>query len=54
MTALGRLRPVVTVCDFCGLATCYAESNGRVRPEADVRSVWEMEQMTLTDAVAEY
>jgi hypothetical protein len=31
---MGRFRPVVTVCDLSGLATCYAESTGRVRPEA--------------------
>jgi hypothetical protein len=25
---------VATVCDFVARASCYAESNGRVRPEA--------------------
>jgi hypothetical protein len=35
--ASGRMRPVVTVCEFSGWATCYAGPNGRVRPEAVTR-----------------
>jgi hypothetical protein len=35
MTALGRVLPSVTVYDFSALAGCYAEPDGRVRPEAD-------------------
>jgi hypothetical protein len=35
-TAMGRFRPIVIVHDFSGLATCYADSNGRVRPRAVV------------------
>jgi hypothetical protein len=34
MTASGRLRPVVTIRDFSSTATCYARTNGRVRPQA--------------------
>lgn len=37
MSALGREPPVVTVRDFFALATCYAGSTGRNRPEADCR-----------------
>jgi hypothetical protein len=33
---MGQLLPVVNVRDFLNLATCYAASNGRVRPEADL------------------
>jgi hypothetical protein len=33
---MGRFPPVVTVCEFSSLATCYAESNGRVRLRADI------------------
>lgn len=32
---MGRFRPFVTVCEFSSLATCYANLNGRDRPEAD-------------------
>ena len=33
---MGRIRSFVTVCGFSVVATCYAELNGRVRPEADI------------------
>ena len=40
-SALGRFLPVVTLRDFSSTATCYAESNGRGRPEGDVRvRIW--------------
>jgi hypothetical protein len=32
--AMGLHRPVVTMCDFSVLATCYAGLTVRVRPEA--------------------
>ena len=35
---MGRHRPVVTVRAFSGSATCYAEPNGRVRPEVATRN----------------
>jgi len=35
MSALGLMLAVVTVRDFSGSATCYAQPNDRVRPEAD-------------------
>ncbi len=31
---MGRQQPIVTVCDFYSLATCYADANGKYRPEA--------------------
>jgi hypothetical protein len=36
MSASGRWLSFVTVCDFLTLARCYAELNGRLRPEAAV------------------
>jgi hypothetical protein len=33
---LGRVLPIVTVPDFFGLATCYADLGGRDRPGADL------------------
>lgn len=35
---MGRLRPVVTLRDLSTVATCYADSSGRVRPEADIEN----------------
>ena len=35
-SALGRIPLVVTVRDFSGSTTCYAEPNDRVRPGADL------------------
>jgi hypothetical protein len=33
MTASNRLLPVVTVCDFCSFATCYASPTGEIGQE---------------------
>jgi hypothetical protein len=35
---IGRVLPVVTLCDFSVVATCYAQPNGRVRPEEAFRN----------------
>jgi hypothetical protein len=39
MSTSGRMRPVVTISYFSTLATCYAGSTGRDRPEADLRRI---------------
>ena len=36
----------MTLCAFFKLATCYAESNGRVRPEADIHKLSNLESLT--------
>lgn len=36
--AMGRLQPVVTVCEYSASATCYAGLNGRVWPESAVQA----------------
>lgn len=36
-SASGRHLSFVTVCDFSRLASCYAELNGRLRPEAETK-----------------
>ena len=38
MTAMGRIRSFVTVCEFSSPAICYAELNGRDRPRAHDRN----------------
>lgn len=38
-SGLGRIRSFVTVRDFSRLAICYAQPNGRVRPQAAARQV---------------
>lgn len=45
---MGRIRSFVTVCDFSALATCYAELNARLRPEADISNLlWETKTVLL-------
>lgn len=48
---MGRFRPVVTIPDSFVLATCYAELNGRVRPEAfaDVTPLLKIDNQSLDD-----
>jgi hypothetical protein len=46
-TAVGRLRPVVTLRDFFSAATCYSEPNGRVRPRADTLLVSNVENQIM-------
>jgi hypothetical protein len=48
MSALGRERPVVTVCDFFSSATCYADTNGRVRPGASISVIFEVRPLQDT------
>lgn len=51
MSGLGRVLPVVIVRDFFASATCYAELNGRVRPEAVIqifRSISSVEPVWTT------
>ena len=40
MSASGRMRSFVTVCDFSLPTACYAELNGRVRPRAGLRPTY--------------
>ena len=48
---MGRIRFFVTVCDFSAVATCYAELNGRLRPEADLASRSNRDTTTEVDMV---
>lgn len=36
---MGQFRTVVTIRDFFNAASCYAEPNGRVRPEAEANQL---------------